>query len=366
MKKITLLISSILIAAAASAQIKLYRGEYPSIFTDPIADETGWDFYLEKDGAGKAEYAYTENIDGTRSYNGMFSYVFLSPLSTSRTTYHGNLSGRFADNRQDGVWVLSFPYPDETGQKIGDAELRVTFTDGMLNGPVTFTVTGTLFDQSPSWLIKEQFAMENGRPQGAYSYESTNFSVKGEFTDGHPSGMWVRIVNADEEKHFSLFGQRGQLLQQYVIDPRTGDKTPETFDLYFAAPQLFEGIVMRDSGGVAAKKQAESSSDKVFDAVEQPAEFPGGLGKFYDFVSEHIKYPPSANENGIQGRVMVQFVVEPDGSITSPSILKGVDRDLDREALRVVSMSPKWHPGRNNGIAVRTHFRVPIVFRLKN
>ena len=79
-----------------------------------------------------------------------------------------------------------------------------------------------------------------------------------------------------------------------------------------------------------------------------------------------MHYPEAAQQNDIQGRVVVQFVVEKDGSVGSATILKGVDKDLDREALRVVKKMPKWQPGKNNGVPVRSYFRLPVQFRMQN
>lgn len=106
--------------------------------------------------------------------------------------------------------------------------------------------------------------------------------------------------------------------------------------------------------------------EKIFVAVEQPAEFPGGAAAMMKWLSNNIRYPESAQQNGISGRVVVKFVVEKDGSIGSPEIVKGVDRDLDQEALRVVKRMPKWQPGKNNGQPVRSYFNLPVTFRLQN
>lgn len=84
------------------------------------------------------------------------------------------------------------------------------------------------------------------------------------------------------------------------------------------------------------------------------------------FLSNNIRYPESAQQNDIQGRVIVKFVVEKDGSIGNVTVVKGVDRDLDREAIRVVKKMPRWQPGKNNGVAVRSYFNLPVTFRLQN
>ena len=83
------------------------------------------------------------------------------------------------------------------------------------------------------------------------------------------------------------------------------------------------------------------------------------------YLRDNIHYPTVAAENGVQGRVVVGFVVERDGSITDVNILRGVDPSLDREAMRVVKSMPKWTPGKQNGSAVRVKYQVPVSFRLQ-
>ena len=106
-------------------------------------------------------------------------------------------------------------------------------------------------------------------------------------------------------------------------------------------------------------------SNKVFDVVEEMPSFPGGQGALMSFLNSNIKYPVVAQENGVQGRVIVGFVVERDGSITDVKIMRSVDPSLDREAQRVVKAMPRWKPGKQNGSAVRVKYTVPVVFRLQ-
>lgn len=105
--------------------------------------------------------------------------------------------------------------------------------------------------------------------------------------------------------------------------------------------------------------------NKVFDIVEQQPMFPGGQTALMKYLYEHTKYPVVAQENGVQGRVTVQFVVEKDGSISDVHVLRGVDPSLDKEAVRVVKSMPRWTPGKQNGINVRVNYRVPVLFRLQ-
>ena len=103
---------------------------------------------------------------------------------------------------------------------------------------------------------------------------------------------------------------------------------------------------------------------KVFDVVEQMPEFPGGYAALMKWLSDNIKYPAIAEENGIQGRVVCTLVVERDGSITDIKVSRSVDPSLDKEALRVLKKMPKWIPGKQKGKPVRVKFTVPVTFRL--
>ena len=111
--------------------------------------------------------------------------------------------------------------------------------------------------------------------------------------------------------------------------------------------------------------QAEPEPEKVFDMVEQMPTFPGGQQELMSYLGKNIKYPTIAQENGTQGRVIIQFVVERDGSITDVHVARGGDPYLDKEAVRVVKSMPKWIPGKQNGKAVRVKFTVPVMFRLQ-
>lgn len=112
------------------------------------------------------------------------------------------------------------------------------------------------------------------------------------------------------------------------------------------------------------EEDLNTKENEVFRAVEESAEFPGGQGGLMKFLRNNLRYPKEAHKKNIQGRVVVQFIIEKDGSISQSEIVKGVDPDLDKEALRVVNKMPKWKPGKNNDIPVRTYFILPIIFKL--
>ena len=114
-----------------------------------------------------------------------------------------------------------------------------------------------------------------------------------------------------------------------------------------------------------AQPEPKPEPEKVFEVVEQMPSFPGGDKALLEYLSNNIKYPVVAQENGVQGRVVVSFVVEKDGSITDVKVVRSVDPSLDKEAQRVVKSMPKWIPGKQNGSAVRVKYNVPVSFKLQ-
>ncbi|MBQ8594103.1 MAG: energy transducer TonB [Bacteroidaceae bacterium] len=121
-------------------------------------------------------------------------------------------------------------------------------------------------------------------------------------------------------------------------------------------------IEIKDIDNVVVEEPKE---EEVFMVVEKMPEFPGGMGELMKWLSKNIKYPAIAQENGVQGRVVVQFVVNKDGSIVDPQVIKSVDPYLDKEALRVVKAMPKWSPGEQRGKPVRVKYTLPVMFRLQ-
>ena len=132
-----------------------------------------------------------------------------------------------------------------------------------------------------------------------------------------------------------------------AISTATGDGAPTA-------------VVAAPSGPV----REEADDDNIYEVVEENAMFPGGENECYKWLSEHIKYPAIAQEQGIQGRVFVQFVVNRDGSIVDVKVLRSPDPSLSKEAERVVKMMPKWKPARQGNKTVRSRFTLPVMFRL--
>ena len=110
----------------------------------------------------------------------------------------------------------------------------------------------------------------------------------------------------------------------------------------------------------------EEVEEEIFVVVESMPEFPGGAQEMMKFIAENIKYPVIAQENGIQGRVICQFVIEKNGSVTDIQVVRSSgDASLDKEAERVIKNMPKWKPGKQRGKPVRVKYTIPVAFRLQ-
>ncbi len=110
--------------------------------------------------------------------------------------------------------------------------------------------------------------------------------------------------------------------------------------------------------------EPEPEEEEIFMVVEDQPEFPGGTAALLEYLRKNIKYPAICRENNIQGRVLVTFIVNKDGAIVEPEVVKSVNPSLDKEALRVISQMPNWKPGSQRGKPVRVKYTVPVNFRL--
>ena len=136
-----------------------------------------------------------------------------------------------------------------------------------------------------------------------------------------------------------------------------------------------EELVLKSSEDIGEKvdikwapkvvEKEEPAEDIVFVVAEKMPSFPGGDAALLQYLGKNIKYPTIPQENGTQGRVIVQFVVDKDGTITNPVVVKSVDAYLDKEALRVINAMPKWTPGKQRNQPVRVKYTLPVMFRLQ-
>jgi len=136
-------------------------------------------------------------------------------------------------------------------------------------------------------------------------------------------------------------------------------------ELFIEETDVTDDMVIDVAPVISTQEEEEEEDTQVFFIVEDMPEFPGGELALRQYIANAIKYPVIAQENGIQGRVYVTFVVNTDGSIADARIARGVDPSLDKEALRVVNILPKWKAGKQRGKPVRVSYTVPINFVLQ-
>ena len=162
---------------------------------------------------------------------------------------------------------------------------------------------------------------------------------------------------------------------EYNSNSRTFDFDDEVPDDFFEEMEILPDV--EKEGEEATLQQNETpttaieqpvpepiANDDKLRVVQQMPEYPGGIVEFMKWLQRTLRYPPTAQEQGIQGSVMVSFIVNADGTITDQKVVRGVNEDLDAEALRVISHMPKWKPGLDKGKPCRTLFAIPIVFKL--
>lgn len=166
-------------------------------------------------------------------------------------------------------------------------------------------------------------------------------------------------------------------LQEKPVAPAPAEAKPiaEVIQIVEDDAQIEETIIAstEDTGPQIEIKNIENvvvedptpKEEEIFMVVEKMPEFPGGMAELMKYLQKNIKYPSISQENGVQGRVIVQFVVNSNGSIVDPVVMKSVDPYLDKEAIRVVKSMPKWNPGEQRGKPVRVKFTLPVQFRLQ-
>lgn len=124
-------------------------------------------------------------------------------------------------------------------------------------------------------------------------------------------------------------------------------------------PAMLSG---QDKGTISTKGTVKG--EQIYDIVEQYPEFPGGYSALTEWIDDNLKYPVEAAMDGIEGRVIVQFIVRPTGKIVDAKVVRGIAPSLDKEALRLINIMPNWIPGRQKGKAVNVRYTLPITFKL--
>lgn len=200
--------------------------------------------------------------------------------------------------------------------------------------------------------------------------------------------VWGAFSYSTKEKAVASLGEDTQVVEvedMVPITQETPPPPPETPKIPVLSDQIdiVEDDIKVDDNfmsleddanlGVEIMDYVEEVKEEVveeeaipFQLVEEKPSFNGGdANEFSKWVNSKLLYPEIAKENGVQGRVTLQFTVNPDGSVSNVKVLRGVDSSLDKEAVRVVSMSPKWKPGKQRDRAVKVTYTFPVIFQLR-
>ncbi len=200
--------------------------------------------------------------------------------------------------------------------------------------------------------------------------------------------VWGAFSYSTKEKAVASLGEDTQVVEvedMVPITEETPPPPPEAPKIPVLSDQIdiveddikvddnFMSLEDDASLGVEIMDYVEEVKEEVveeeaipFQLVEEKPSFNGGdANEFSKWVNSKLEYPEIAKENGVQGRVTLQFTVNPDGSVSNVKVLRGVDSSLDKEAVRVVSMSPKWKPGKQRDRAVKVTYTFPVIFQLR-
>ena len=209
--------------------------------------------------------------------------------------------------------------------------------------------------------INEIVVVEQAPKAEAATEDNEPFTVRGKVFDDAGKPVIGAAVLIDGSKQGTVTDMEGA----FTIKAKMGDYLNISYVGLETIRLGVSKMYAKDHEYIIPMSKEEASDNKTFDVVEQMPAFPGGQAALMQFLAKNLRYPEEAHKNNIQGRVIVNFDVEKDGSITEARIAKSVAPLLDAEALRVINSMPNWTPGRQNGEAVRVKYTVPVTFRLQ-
>lgn len=356
-KLLAVMIACALSLSVPAQEIKQYSGDYPNPFR-----HFSWCA-----GDPKASYSYYDDPSGSgRIFHGPFKLRFIGDNPAAPHEATGFISGNFKDDLQEGEWSIIYPEYYIDSQCTG--VFKCTFEDGRINGDATYVLTD---DNTGKIRLTQKVHLTHGKLDGPFESVGADAqpfypaaTINGAFKDDQQVGTWS--IQHGQDQYLIDFTQNGKRAY-YKIDHRTGDKcrygsiVPMVMES-MSILSLIKIIPMRKSAVLAnPNPEPGPGPDALIGTVEQMPYFPGGDPELYRWVESHIRYPESAVH--AVGRVIVQFVIKTDGSIGEVKVIRGLDPDFDREAIRVVKSLPKFIPGKMNGQTVNVWYTLPINFR---
>lgn len=345
---------------------------------------------------GEATYSYYEDSSGGRVYHGPFSYERYVPAE-----YLLRVTGTYKDDLKEGTWRYECEMYDSRNWDeidkyiISRATLSVTFKEGKMDGLFHFNIgeEGGLgltyrFKMKDNYVVSIDEMVE----EEAGEIKNIGFwSEIGQFTPfGLPHGTWAKEYESDGDLYSDIEEyDNGKLVKKQTKNMSTGEVFDETslrpytrdhLPSYAFPSEMLPSFKLSDLFPCVPNDLAQTlakgeepfqgvptlkADDQIFESLDEMPEFPGGQQAISEWLDENINYPPICAENNIQGRVLVSFVVERDGSITEVKVVRDIYPFLDREAVSLVRRMPKWNPGIKDGKPVRCRYNLPVYFRLR-
>ena len=265
----------------------------------------------------------------------------------------------YGEKAKDGALVITSKHPEKT-----KVHKDVKFTQGVPPSDEKFKVSGMVLAADTKTPVAGASVFIRGTTDGTLTDFDGKFVLGGVKKDDVIMvsfvGYQTQMVVKDEKPLIVLMKDEVQEMQELTvtIDPSKaaeGPKLEHTVSVYEVRIEDME------KPSEAPQKEGEM----IFQVVEEMPQFPGGMQEALNFLGTHVRYPVAAQEAKIEGRVIVGFVVGKDGSVSDIKVVRGINPELDAEAIRVVSMMPKWIPGKQRGKAVAVKYTMPIMFRLQ-
>ena len=215
---------------------------------------------------------------------------------------------------------------------------------------------------------KVSFDLSDAIPDVNYQLQISYVPSESNNSEKKPSNLRVQAIVSDSENNDSVITLATDTVSAYIASQQQYDSIVNIVKLEIASRVTSRQRYMYINEfriGEIRLTPMDKANSKVYEVVEQMPEFPGGQAALLEWIADNIVYPPVAEQNGIQGRVVCTFIVETDGSVSDVQVVRSIDPSLDAEAIRVLSNMPRWNPGKQNGEAVRVKYTVPVTFKLQ-
>ena len=273
----------------------------------------------------------------------------------------------YGEKAKDGALVITSKHPEKT-----KVHRDVKFTQGVPSSDEKFTLNGSVMDHKSLKPIAGASVIVRGTTNGTVSDSEGKFKLPvkiGDVVEVSYVGLRTTFGSVNTRKDLIIYMEEdAQQMEGMIVYAPDSSKSRKgevvVFDMPIEEAMKGESSKVKYTEVKVEETEASQQEDVVFRVVEEMPQFPGGMQEAMTFLAKNVKYPVVAQQANIEGRVIVQFIVGKDGSISDVKTVRGVSPELDAEAMRVVSMMPKWIPGKQRGKAVAVKYTMPVSFRL--